>query len=701
MMTAEEAITEFISDLDEDGEVRRLLDISVGRVLRAAAKRGEEFRPDNRKTLHVADWLRAAVVRNEAWLANVDELKRPRKLLKFSRFEDIVKEADKAMRAANARGGVSSKANGQTVYRDLDNGYRFVRLHTREALQRESAKMGHCVGNGGYDYVLEREGEAIISLRDKYDKPHATLHISGDRILQMRGKQNRQPRADYIETMMPVISQMRTADLCFGEFGFLVDTQGVRHQLTELPDGVEVDGSLAIYEGSVATLPENMTVHGTLWIHNNKMSALPRGLTVKGSLEINSHRKLRELPADLVVERRLSMCYSRIKTIPSGVKLGSLDACYSKLESIPEGFSIEGGLDISGTRVKSLPRGVFVGGDLQIINTKIASIPQDLSCAGITARSSAITTIPHNVVRGGPVDVANTKLHFLPFDLKVVGKLDISGTELSSLPLDMSQVEQLIVARSGVTVLPETLGAKQLKFLDISDTAIRKIPSDIMPTGELTARRCHLDAVPMKLERLDLQDTVAVLPDGLSVVTLMMANAKIKKLPDGLNVSGSLFANGSELCEIGENVHVGNGWIDIARTKVESIPPSFKIGGDTACCAGIDVSGTRLIALPELGDVEVSRASIGKTSIRDVPIGWTVQRLDAYGAPLSSVSGWAGKAYGVPRRHAAGLNSRGVKVVPWGVRHNLLGPYRLAREIAAELRLAFVRLTSTIRASDS
>jgi alpha-L-fucosidase len=148
-MTPEAAIADFIAGLDEDADVRRLLDLSVGRVLRAAGKRGEEYRPDQQKAAHVADWLRASVVRKEAWLANVDDLKRPRKLLKFSRFEDIVKEADKAMRAANARDGVSSSGDGQTLYRDLENGYRFVQLHTREALQRESSRMGHCVGNGG------------------------------------------------------------------------------------------------------------------------------------------------------------------------------------------------------------------------------------------------------------------------------------------------------------------------------------------------------------------------------------------------------------------------------------------------------------------------------------------------------------------------------------------------------------------------
>ncbi|MCS4090172.1 Leucine-rich repeat (LRR) protein [Rhizobium sp. BK176] len=537
--------------------------------------------------------------------------------------------------------------------------------------------------------MLERKNEAIISLRDRHDKPHATLHISGDAILQMRGKQNKQPKADYITAMMPVISTMRNSSLFFGEFGFLVDTKGIRHQLTELPDGVEVDGSLVIVEGSVTTLPDNMTVHGRLRIENGKLAALPRGLTVKGSLEIDYNRKIRDLPSDLVVEGRLSMRRTRIKKIPAGLKAEALYATGSELEVIPEGFTVQGDLYLSRTRVKALPSGIFVGGVLGIGETKIEALPEDLSCGGIDARESALKAIPPKVVRGGPVDVSHTKLHFIPCDLKAVGRLDVSGTEISSLPFDISQVEQLVLARSGVTALPEELGRKELKFLDISDTSIRKIPSDIIKIGELTARRCNLDTISagIEIESLNIEGSTTVLPDNLSVRHLRMGEAKIKKLPDGLTVFSSLYATGSDLTEIGQNVRVGTGFFDISKTDVECIPASLKVG--IGYCAGIDVSKTRMIALPDLGDVKVDWLSIEKTSIRDVPAGWSIKNIRARGAPLSSVFGKVEKAYGVSRKHAAAFTARGVNVVPWGIRHALLAPYRLGLEIAAVIAIVY------------
>jgi Leucine-rich repeat (LRR) protein len=642
-MDYQREIIDFVGSVGCDGRVAELLEMSVHRVLLSAGRGGSLSLPDVNDARHVADWLRAAVARDEAWLKNLDALGRPKKLMKFSRFEDILKEADKAMRSSIARDGVASNQDGQSLFEELENGFRIVRLLSSQALKRESSRMGHCVGNGGYDYVLTSQDEMILSLRDKHDKPHATLHVSPTMILQLRGKQNKRPLPKYMRLMVPLTKRLRPTDIEFGALGFLVDTQGVRHDLGNLPEGVDVDGGLVLNGTTIATLPAGMTVRGHLDLTGSSLKRLPSGLTVFGNLVFGDDQlgvvDIDELPSDLVVRRKLDIHRSRIRSLPQGIRVGSIDARQSRLRELPDGLHIDGWADFSYTKLTKLPRMMSVADTLDVGHTKITEIPADLSCRGIVFRDTDIAEIPAGVVRGGPVDCSGTKVRSLPSNLKVVGHLCIERTAISSLPDDVSEINYLFASGSRLIELPEGLG--KLDSLDISRTAIERLPSQLRVTGNFFARDSKISALPdgMTVFHLDLAGCSLTLPENLVCGSLDISRSTITSLPNNLVVKETLNAQVSALSNIGANVKIGGNFLAYG-SALQHLPFDLELGENHPTRnLVLDISKTAVVTLPEWPNAVFGRVNISETSINTIPSGWTIGSLDARWSSLETIVG--------------------------------------------------------------
>ncbi len=56
----------------------------------------------------------------------------------------------------------------------------------------------------------------------------------------------------------------------------------------------------------------------------------------------------------------------------------SLYLRYSRIKSLPEGLKVGGGLDLQSSSIESLPEDLKVGGDLSLYNTKITLLPKGL-----------------------------------------------------------------------------------------------------------------------------------------------------------------------------------------------------------------------------------------------------------------------------------------------------------------------------------
>lgn len=358
---------------------------------------------------HIADWLAAALVNDEAWLRDLDEQGRPKKLVKLGSLERVTKEVDKAMLLAAQKGAANLYADEQGHEQTemvFDGGYRMVRLLTPEALDKESAMMGHCIGSGGYDARVKGGTRAYYSLRDPRGKSHATLEVKcgweelacgrRDALLQCQGKGNWPPVAKYVPFIQSFVKERKLR---------------LGNQAARTADLIEQDGEY--YD--VFNLPDDFTVEGGLYLNGSAIRALPRGLTVKGDLEL-WRTPIKTLPEGLRVEGNLCLGGTAIKELPEGLRVGgSLFLDDTAITALPEGLRVGGGLYLDGTAIKELPAGLKVEGSLSLRRTPIRALPEGLTVSG-------------------NLDVSQTALVELPKGLKVEGNLYLDGTAIKEVP---------------------------------------------------------------------------------------------------------------------------------------------------------------------------------------------------------------------------------------------------------------------------
>lgn len=618
MRQIHEDVKKYLDSIDlshVDGDrVRYLLDLSVGRVLSGAARADQAWQPPAEKTAHIVDWLAAAVVRSEPWIDRVDDFGRPRKVMKFGSFEAIFNEANKAMRQAISRDGRDLNDCDEQVYLELGGGYRLVRMMDRAALKRESRCMGHCVGNGAYDSRLENEGHVFLSLRDRHNKAHVTLHLTADgsTILQMQGKQNRMPDDKYLKVLAPFINSVKPTGIDF-RAGVIMDDKGDFHCVSELPEGVVVNGTLGFYDTYRQrwSFPENMRVRGDLKLHCDGGANLPKGLVVEGTLHLTG---LLELPSDLRVGS-LRVTDSRIAAFPTHVS-GSVYLPGSHIQTLPDHLHIKGDLDISNSRkIKELPRGLLVDGCLNISHTSIKKLPDDLKCGGIIFSNTRISEVPDGGVADRGIFVANdTPLRRLPAGLNP-SSLEIARTKVTELP-DRLEVDSLHISELGAVAWPrELIVYDSLVAMNLD---IKRLPDVLKVGGSI----------------LLCGSKVPAFPTGLAVGNhLSVEDCDIENLPDGLSVGGHLIASNSSLRSIGRGTVVG-GDLFAHHCRLSSLPPDLRFASRSRELPRVYLCGTPISELPALKD-RLYDLDISETRIRSLPKGLAVEKLHAHGLTLT------------------------------------------------------------------
>ncbi|WP_283195088.1 PcfJ domain-containing protein [Rhizobium sp. AN80A] len=152
---------------------------------------------------HVVDWLVTARADGHAWLANVDNQGRPKKLMKCGSLDRLVHEATKGLRERNARlaSDVVLGPNDEHFVHDLGAGHTLVRLRSRAALRKEGILLRHCIGRGSYDDILGDPEAVLASVRDPDGAPLATLEVRGGYIRQFRSRSNSEP-SDAIKNLI-------------------------------------------------------------------------------------------------------------------------------------------------------------------------------------------------------------------------------------------------------------------------------------------------------------------------------------------------------------------------------------------------------------------------------------------------------------------------------------------------------------------
>ena len=98
--------------------------------------------------------------------------------------------------------------NERIIY-TCSNGY-FLYILRPEDLEYEASEMGHCVGGSNFKAKISNNRSAILSLRDRKNKPHVTIEVALTDIgrgewkgvvVQQQGKGNLAPNQKYHEAL--------------------------------------------------------------------------------------------------------------------------------------------------------------------------------------------------------------------------------------------------------------------------------------------------------------------------------------------------------------------------------------------------------------------------------------------------------------------------------------------------------------------
>jgi hypothetical protein len=414
----QQAIAEFLQPFyGGDEKLGVLLALSVGRLMMRAsgeeAYRQAEFTYD--RVQHVVDWLRSALINNARWLTNVDDLGRPKKLLKFATLAGLIAEVDRSMVIeAQKLNNVRIAAGEEELHANLDDGMVLVRLLTPAALDRESSEMQHCIGNGGYDHALDDPSRMFLSLRDRFGKAHATLEIDGNDVNQIQGKQNRLPVKKYIDLLAPFLQERQyQVKMPATYLGYVIDIDGQWHDIKNLPDQLHVKGTLSLGGTDTVSLPKSLRVGGRLIVTGTGIKSLPEDLNVEGTLDIVN---------------------SAITSLPNRIRVGDSLYLNSNITELPSNLYVGGSLWLRGSLMKSLPKGLVVCETLDIIDTVIDHLPDDLKVfGGLDIRNTTIGNIPEGVmprwIKLTDSGVDTLPNHILDTTRIIIGVDDITAKE--------------------------------------------------------------------------------------------------------------------------------------------------------------------------------------------------------------------------------------------------------------------------------
>lgn len=588
-------ISEWLSGLTDDPRVAWLLGLCVGRLLLREGLHWRSVAIGRRLEIdHVRDWLVSAVSEGARWLTKTDQYDRPKKLMKFGGFRELVAEADKAMSIAIQKNGqITLDPSHERIFANLEDGYVIVEMLSPAALDRESALMQHCIGNGGYDGHVEGEFMRLLSLRDPYGKPHATFLVNRltSVVTEFQGKQNSPPDLKYMPYIQAFMraERLRFAHGAENRIGMVEDIHGEWHELTALPESLETLGTLDMRNLPPCRLPKRLVVNGG-FIAPRWMTEMPDTLHVRDNFVLgDAIPKFSEdfRAGNMVVTAGPAKDGS--VTLPLRLDVENLCVEIGPGLKLPADFEVTGNFTLRASSAGDLPRRLVVGGVLDVTDLSARVWRGDIDCGGLAAYPDVSLAFKGNV--------------------RVRGDLRINGG-------DVTFDKELRV--SGDAVLDE--GGK--------GRVISALPRRIVVKGDLLLQNCKIGVMPRHLEvGGDLVLTDAVFDDlsGLRKVggALCLEGTEVEELPPSLVKVGALMAAKSGLTSLPEGFTTKDNLILIG-TPMQELPTGLKVGGNmftqtsgiTILPADAEVAG-RILGLKGVVD-NIDRSKDGRPRVRSL-----------------------------------------------------------------------------------
>ena len=164
-----------------------------------------------------------------------------------------------------------------------------------------------------------------------------------------------------------------------------------KEQFEELADInlVEQDGKL-IYDGDldlkgrkyITELPENLNVLGSLYLCYSSLTKLPKGLEVEGTLDI-SETNIKELPKDTTFDSFYANYMKKPFSFPKVMKVnGYFDCKDTTIKRMPEELYVKFHCVLLYSKFDKLPKVMKVGYSLYLSNTPINELSESLIVGG-------------------------------------------------------------------------------------------------------------------------------------------------------------------------------------------------------------------------------------------------------------------------------------------------------------------------------
>ncbi|WP_298961462.1 hypothetical protein [uncultured Methylobacterium sp.] len=300
------------------------------RMLRAASQAGESIIIEGlvtpAETGLVRDWLNSLAETDPRMLDKLPRVTWAQAVQHTLNYHRLL--ARRTLRIAGDDGTVDP------IY--TTDGHRWLHLVTRDALDRESAAMGSCVGDGGYDHLTWQEDQAgkpvrpsdnvdalldLWSLRDPEGRSVLTAEIGMGCIEQVKRQFNYSPVPANVPHLAVLLAHLSTLMPHLGLPAWLVTDarDGSLHHLHQMPDGIHLADGQYLDPNGWTRIPAGLRIEGgtILAYHGAEPVAFQR-LHVIGKLAI--HGTVR-LDAGLVVEGDLDLSSADDKAAPEGARV--------------------------------------------------------------------------------------------------------------------------------------------------------------------------------------------------------------------------------------------------------------------------------------------------------------------------------------------------------------------------------------------